>query len=240
MQRSYLPIVVAGVILAGFALVLAGAGPGTVGADDGPTTNHSITVSATGDASAAPDEAILRVAVTADGSDPAAIRDELAANASDLRSALDELGVDYEMTDYSIGEQRRPEERGNRPAYRGVHAFEIVLDDTDRTGQVVDAAAGVGAEIDAVRLTLSEDTRDQLRDEAIGAAMADSRHQAETIAAAGNLSITSVATVDANEERFRPIAFESAAADGGGGTTIESGDVSVTYRVQVTYIAASA
>lgn len=234
-------------IVALAVLVTAGAltaGLGTVGADNSTTssTDRTISVQATGQAAAAPDEAIVQVAVTASGDEPAAVRDALAADAADLRAALDDLGVSYETVSYSLSEPRRHEERPDGPAYRGVHAFDVTLDDPARAGAVVDAAADANASIRQVELTLSDERREELRDQAITKAMTDARQQATTIASAGDLNVVGVFSVDASQQHYRTVSYETAAAkgDGGGSTTIDSGDVTVAYRVSVTYNASAA
>ena len=145
----------------------------------------------------------------------------------------------YETTGYDIDQPRRPPEGGAAdPAYEGAHRFEVSLDDPDAVGAVIDAAADANAVVAGVELTLSDQQRQQLRDSAIENAMTDARDQAETVAAAGGLAVTSVQTVDASERDYRPVRYEMpAAADAGNAaaTTIDGGDVSVTYSVQVTY-----
>lgn len=236
MQRNYLAALIAG--LAVLAVVAGGAMAafGTVGADStqAPSDDQSISVSANGEADAAPDQGVVRVAVTSEGDDPSVVRDQLASGADDLRSALDELGVEYETSDYSIREPHR--ERGDQATYQGYHAFVVTVDDPESVGEVVDGAANAGARIGNVQLTLSDEKRNELRDKAIQAAMGDARHQAETIAAASNLDVTGVHDVDASQQRFRPVSYDTAAEDGAGGSTqIDMGSVSVTYNVQVTF-----
>jgi len=229
------------VVLAAAATLTAGLGTAGADAPDATSGDRSIQVSATGDASAAPDQALVRVSVTATGDDPASVRDDLADGAEELRSALDELDVEYKTVSFSLREERRYEERDVAP-YRGVHAFEVTLDDPDATGSVVDAAANANASIQQVTLTLSEDRRKELRNEAITNAMDDARQQASTIASAGGLTADDVHSVQASQEYYRPTQYEMAAAagDGGGSTSIDAGDVSVSYRVQVTYNASAA
>lgn len=227
------------------AVVAAGtvAGLGTAGADE-PTAQPSqrtVAVDAIGEAEASPDKAIVELAVTASGDDPSAIRDELATGASNLREELDSIGVDYETRYYSIDENhRRGPREGSGPdaAYRGAHVFVVTLDNTDNVGTVVDSAAGVGAEVHNVRLTLSDEKREQLREQAIDDAMDDARQQANSVAQAGNLEVTGVVTVDATERRYRPVEFSDSAAGAGAAeppTQIATGDVSVTYSVDVTF-----
>lgn len=245
MQRNYLAAMLAALVAVSLlgATVLAAfgsAGAQEVDGEEESPAEQSIHVSATGTAEAAPDEAVLRVAVTAESDEVGPVRDELADGSAELTSALDELGVSYETTEYDIRQPRFPPEERDGPAYRGAHAYEIQLDDPDRVGEVIDAAAGVGAEINTVQLTLSDEQRETLRDDAIEDAMADARHQADTIADTSDMSVTGVSSVDASQHQFRPVEFDSARSvaesdTGGPPTDIAAGDVSVTYRVSVTY-----
>jgi uncharacterized protein YggE len=227
-------------------LVLATAGAvvgglGTAGAaipEEAPA-DRTITVSATGGADASPDQAVVRVAVTASGDDPTEVRDSLTNGTESLRDALDSIGAKYETSRFSIDERRRPPreaERDDQPAYRGAHRFTVTVDDPDDAGTVIDAAAEAGAEVSNVELTLSDERQRTLRSDAIENAMSDARAQADTIAAAGDLSVIGVATVDAQQRRHRPVAYEAGGGDGASArTVIDSGEVSVTYGVQVTF-----
>ncbi|MFB6165641.1 MAG: SIMPL domain-containing protein [Haloarculaceae archaeon] len=247
MRRNALPAVIVVVALlaagtAGAALTLGGTGTADAADANGSTTpGKTIAVSAEGTASAAPDEAIVEVAVVAEGDDPAAIRDRLASGAADLRAALRDANVpadQVETTEYRIDQAPRyPEKTETEPAYRGVHAFRIELPDTDRAGPVVDAAAGTGAEVRSVSFTLSKGSEADLRDAALRDAMNGARRQAGTIADAGDLRVVGVDSVDATAGSVRPVRYEATAvaAGGSGGTSIEGGDVTVTANVRVVY-----
>jgi uncharacterized protein YggE len=240
-------------LVAGVAAVLVLATAGAVavgfGTADAQTTatpaDRAISVSATGSADASPDQAVVHVAVTGEADDPATVRDTLATGAQDLRDRLDELGVEYETTEYAIEQrpERPPERRTDAPPYRGVHAFQVTLDDPDAAGDVIDAAVEAGAEVGHVELTLSDAQRETLREEAIRDAMADARSQATTIASAGDLTVTGVATVDAAQRHYSPVRYEMAAAASGAAaadTVVSQGEVSVSYEVSVTYNATDA
>lgn len=244
MRRKALTVlVVAGLLTvgaAGTALALGSPDQQATAAPDGQA--KSVSVSGQGSANAAPDKAVIRVAVVAEGDDSATVRDDLSAGAADLREALGEAGVsdDQIQTDYYRIREGRPypREERERPT-RGEHAFEVELADTDMTGAVVDAAADSGAEVQNLRFTLAEDTRADLRDEALENAMGDADRQAQTLAGASDLTITGVHSVDATNNRYRPVRYEGAvaetAAGDGGSTSIESGDVSVSVSVRVVY-----
>ena len=247
MKRDRLPILV--VVVALLAAVLTGAALVAPSDAQDPDTNANRTVSvdATGEADAAPDQAVVRVAATAEGDDPQAVRDDLAANSDALREELSNASVEpdqYETDEYRIRERRRPprEEDGDAPDYRGVHGFVVTLEDPQRAGEAIDAAVNASAEIEVVRFTLSEDRRTELRERAIEDAMDDARSQAEAIAENGNLEVTSVASVDASQQRYRPVEYRTAApqAADASGTEVETGDVSVSYQVRVTYNATRA
>ena len=205
--------------------------------------DRTITVDATGEADAAPNQAVLQIAVTAEGDDPQTVRDDLAAGADDLRANLAEANVSedaYETSDYRIRQDPRPPREdgsSDAPEYRGAHAFEVTLDDPDRVGAVIDAAADAGAEVNHVSFTLSDERREELRSDAIADAMSDARLQADTIANNGDLSVTSVARVDASEQRYSPVRYETAAAGAAAdsSTSVSPGDVTVSYDVRVTY-----
>lgn len=258
MSRKALLAVGVGALLVGATVGALALAPNQLGAtpangdEAAPTNNDAaaqaqstaasgiITVSATGSASAAPDEALVYVAVRADGNDSATVRSTLADRASELRAALDELNVTYETSRYSIRnvERERRDDRPDAPAFEGEHAFAVTVDDPDRVGAVVTAAANATATVDAVELTLSAERRAELRDRAIERAMADADRQASTVAATANLSLAGVTTVDATQSDFQPVAFETAASRGDSAapdTVIDAGEVSVTYRVTVTY-----
>lgn len=93
-------VVVVALLAAGTASAALALGGGTTApaataqpTNDSATGDKSITVSAQGSASAAPDEAIVEVAVVAEGDDSAAVRDRLANGSAALRTALQQANV---------------------------------------------------------------------------------------------------------------------------------------------------
>lgn len=243
MRRSTLLTVAltALVVLAG----CSGAG-GTAGTNDAENAGdkRTVQVDAAGQLQAEADQVIVRVAVEATAGDAATARQRLAENASQMRSALKELGLgDDQITTvrYDIDQRRQhPRERGDeRPEeYRARHTFELTLSDINRTGTVIDTAVTNGATgVDRVQFTLSPEKRQQLNHEALTEAMGNARDKADVLADSSNLSIIGVHTVSTTRMGVHP-SHESAAltASGdGGGTDINSGPVTVTARVSVAY-----
>lgn len=249
MQRSTLLTVAlaALVVLAG----CSGAG-GTAGTNDAENAGdkRTVQVDAAGQIQAEADQVIIRVAVEATAGDAATARQRLAENASQMRSALKELGLgDDQITTvrYDIDQRRQhPRERGDeRPEteYRARHTFELTLSDINRTGTVIDTAVTNGAtNVDRVQFTLSQEKRQQLKREALTQAMGNARDKADVLADSSNLSITGAHTVSTTRMGVHP-SYESAAvaASGdSGGTDINSGPVTVTAHVNVAYNATPA
>lgn len=241
MQRDGLAVLI--VLASVLAMTLVGvAVVSPIGAESpDDAADRTVSVDATGGADAPPDRAVVRVSAVAEGDDPAAVRDDLATDADALRDALASVGLtddDYETTDYRIRSPRLPREQDDGPEYRGTHAFEVTLDDPDRVGAVIDAAADTDAEVGNIEFTLSELVREELREDAIENAMTDARTQADAIAANGDLHVTSVAHVDATQRSFSPVSYEGPVATPqpeADDTSVDTGDVSVEYAVEVTY-----
>jgi uncharacterized protein YggE len=204
---------------------------------------QTVSVSASGSAQTTPDQVTVRVAVVETGEDAPTVRENLAENVSQMRSALAEIGVSddqiqtnrYDL-DQDYRRPPRPDEEPQRQ-YRGEHSFVITVSDLDKTGQIIDTAVENGAtEVEDISFTLSEDERRELRTEALRDGMDNARSQAETLADASELRITGVHSVQTSENVHRiPMEAPVAAADGGGGTDVESGPVNVRVQVQVTY-----
>lgn len=236
-----------GASLVGVGVVLGETGDGggamQLADGDGDTGGKSITVTAGGEAETEPDKAIVRVAVEATADDPTDARQQVADNATAMREALLELGVDEDAirtTDFDIYEDRvRPPDPEREPetTYRARHSFAVEVEDIGLVGEVIDTAVDNGAtRVHGVEFTLAEETRRELREDAIAEAMSDARAQADAIAAGSDLTVTGVhAAQTGSFDGPRPVR-ELAAADGGdGGTSIESGSVSVSATVTVTY-----
>ena len=238
-------VLVAGLLVAaGVAgATVLGAGPASASQ---PTDSKSITVSASGDVEATPDQAVVRVAVTATGNDSTTVREELASNVESVRDALVEYGIPAENIRTAHFDMRQ--ERDHTPQgteigdYRGIHALEITTSDTEAAGEIIDLAVDNGADqIDGVSFTLSDEKREELHNDALESAMENADTRADTLASASGLSVTSVHSIHSADTGYRPYRMETAyvtadgAAAAGGGTSVESGPVTVTADVRVTY-----
>lgn len=236
-------VLAAVLVTAGVAGALTTGNPVQPQAEDGTQLSNTITVSGNGQVQAQADRAVVRVAVLSTGDDIGVVREQLSTNATSMREALAEIGVESDQIQtayYDISSTSRyggPEE--NQPEYRAVHQFVMTVENTSSVGQVIDTAVSNGAsEINGVRFTLSADRRQELRNQALEAAMNDARGEASTVAAVEDLSITGVdriTTSSYDRSPYRAEATAFAGGDGGAATSIDSGPVTVSASVQVIY-----
>jgi hypothetical protein len=224
------------VLLAGCVAPLQTDGGTDARVDGIPTT---ISVSGTGEATAEADLAVLSVAVTATADSANAAREQVATDADRMRQALRDAGVPDDAvttTAFRVGvEYDYSGETRDVVGYRAVHAYRVEVA-PDRAGELIDVAVGNGAsEVSNVSFTLTEETRADLRQQAIERAMDAARQDADTVAAAADLSVVGVQSASTQAD-VRPFAERSVADDSGGAaTTLEPGPVTVSATVSVTY-----
>ena len=247
-QQTILMAVLASAVLvtAGVAGALAlGSGPASAG--QAAPSSQSITVSADGDVEAQPDQAVVRVAITATGENSTAVRDEIASQADSMRTALEDYGLDSDAVrtaHFDIRQERERTSEGTKYGeYRGMHAFEITVNDTDAAGEVLDVAVDNGAErVMGVSFTLSEEKRETLYQDALETAMENAETRANTLAGAGGLSVTETHSIISTNTQYRAYETEAVAyaGDAAGRTSIDSGSVTVSADVRVAYNATAA
>ncbi|OVE84842.1 SIMPL domain-containing protein [Natronolimnobius baerhuensis] len=216
--------------------------PGS-GAETGSVTDREITVSAEGDVETDPDEAELSIGVESRGDSSQAATDELAADAEQLRDALEDLEIPEDNVEEG---QYRVTPVHNRDddveEFRGVRSFDVTLEDTNRVGEVIDAAVEAGADnIGRVNFTLAEETRDDLRTDAIDAALERADNEAEHVATNRGVELTGTNSVTTSDVRVHSVRYDAGqdmlAADDAAatGTEIDADPVSVTASVSVSY-----
>lgn len=238
--------VIAGAGTAGAAMALSDpASPAQTEPAETTDANGTITVSAAGSQSIAPDKAVLHLSIEKTDEDPNVARTAVADNVSAVATALSEWGVpeeDVQTTDYRIqqgdSEPTSAGEEKEESVYHARQSMEVHLTDTESVGSVIDAAVEAGAtDVDNVRFTLREETRNDLRNDALESAMEQARDQAETLAASAELSVDKPRDIT-TETRRTPVEHyqtESAAAGSEAATDIDAGPVSVETQVTVTY-----
>ena len=202
----------------------------------------TVSVSATGDVQAEPDVAVLHLSSSATAEEPQNATERLAANVTQLRSALVEAGVSEDQirtTDYNLfqeSDRGEPAQSANETRYVAQQGIAVQVENTSRVGSLLDVAVANGATgVRNVEFTLSDETRSDLRNQALEAAMRSARTQAETLAGTEGLEITGVRSISTDAGGPRPFASQDVAVATESGTQIDSGPVTVQASVQVTY-----
>ena len=162
---------------------------------------HTLTAGGHGDASAAPDEAHISLAVVTDGSSAlqaSSANAAASARAADAVAAQGVLKSDLQTTAYSLQALMTAASRHAPSRIRGYEVSDtlrVTVHDLTRIGAILDAATRAGANtVEGISFTIAHPA--QLRDAAIAAAMSDARRQADRACAAGHLRI--VATLQVN------------------------------------------
>jgi len=230
------PLAIAGVL----ALLVAG-GVGFAFADTGavtPSTNSTVSVNADATVERSPDRATVTVAAVGRGETAEAARNNLSGDAEAITSALEDEGANVTSSRFQIRPEYEESREGREQVgYVAIHTVEAETSDVETAGTLIDAAVDAGADrVEGVRYSLSEETRQAAREEALTSAMENARTDAEVVAAAEGRSIGDAVTVQTSD-RGRPVVYEAAAyaGDGGGRTSIQPGEVTVDASVSVTY-----
>lgn len=239
MNRVFTAVALAGLLL----LAGCSAAPiDTAAATDAPTDDGATTIVTTGSGSvsAQPDTAVLQLAVVATGDSAETVRADAAERTDALLDALSDAGVPedavttagYSLTaqyDYAGGERELV-------GYRAVHTLQVETA-PDEAGETIDAAVGAaGVEVYGVQFTLSDEAREELRAEAVDAAMNAARSDADAAAGAANLSVTGVEQVQIGSSPGYNVRYAESADSAS--TQFRPGEVSVQVTVTVTYRAA--
>jgi len=203
------------------------------------TDRATITVGGTGVVEADPDMATLSVSIEAHDSDDAdVVVEELAERSDELIAALTDAGLsedDITTERYSL----RKHSRNNR--YEGEHRYAVTVDEPDDVGEIVDVAADAGADdIGRIDFGLTEETREELYDEAVERAVEDARAEAERYTTAADRSLGDVVSIDVSDRGVSPLSrsftLEMADADDAEpATELQQGEASVTARATIEY-----
>jgi uncharacterized protein YggE len=233
MRFRYVAVVLALLVTAGCAAAPLGAASAQ---EENPKTG-TVTVSGSGEASAAPDTATVYFAVTATDDSADSARETVATGSEAVRTALSAAGFGEPRTvGYSLAPvyEGRYDER-SITGYRVAHRFAVDAA-PDRAGELVDVVTGAGAnEVSGVSFGLSDDARDELRAEALRDAMARAEADANTVADAANGSLGAVTDVSTGYAPVYPSYERGVGGAADAATVVTPGDVRVSASVTVTY-----
>lgn len=213
----------------------------TDGATSATADAPTISVTGTGEVTADADLAVVMLSVVASADSAEDARADAAARTDALLAALSDAGFaedEISSVGYAIYPEYDYRESGRELlGYRAVHSFQGEIA-PEQAGTFIDTAVGAaGVTVSSVSFTLSDETRESLREQALTRAMANARADADTIAAAGDLTVVGVATASTSGGPFTPFFDVRYAGDEAAGspTTFRPGPVTVSATVSVTY-----
>ena len=197
----------------------------------------------TGDArvTAKPDRVQIDIGVTTRAPLSA---DAAAQNAHDVDAVLAAVRkaagstATLKTVSYALSPNYRYHPKEGEPTIEGYTALNVVqvtLDDLAKTGAVIDAATKAGANrIQGIQFTLRD--QDTVRAQALREAATRARAEVDVLAAALNLKVLRVLTVDENSPRIEPVRTYNAApramaAEAAAPTPVESGTLEITADV---------
>lgn len=252
MPFRHLPPVPRSLTLLATALLLLAVVPSpALAGDDAVPDAPTVVVSGDGEVRTAPDEATVRLGVTAQADTAGDAQEQVNATASAVLQAVRAAGVDEQAVQTSrlslfpVYDQRprrgvdggegEPEIVG----YRASNVVAVRVEELERIGPVVDAAVRAGAnEVQGVDFQLRDDAGP--RREALKRAVAEARAKAEAMAEALGLRLGEVLEADEGGVNVRlpqlgRTAVRMEAAMGGAPTPVAPGDVTVSAGVTLRY-----
>ena len=199
---------------------------------------RGISVTAEGEASVAPDLAVVSLAVTGHGKDLAPTRDDVVVRSSVVLATLRELGVpdtDLQAPDVAI----HPEydyRRGQRLiGYRVTRQISAKVRDLTRLGEVLDGIVGAGAnEVHGAQMSASDPS--SAEHQALEKAVAAAQAKAAVLASAAGVKLGAVIRIDEEPEMgVGPMPRDRAmvaVAESAEATEVAAGDLTVTRRIR--------
>jgi uncharacterized protein len=202
-------------------------------------TERWISVVATGEASVAPDMAVVSLTVSGKGRELGPTRDDVNRRTSEVLARLRELGVadaDLNAPDVGIHPEYDYRKTGQKlVGYLVTRAVSARVRELDTLGAVLDGVVAAGAnEVHGAQMTASDPS--SAEHEALGAAVEAARAKAAAIADASGATLGGVARVEEDPDGGHipmPRMHMAAMAEAGGiPTEVAAGDLTVTRRIR--------
>ena len=201
------------------------------------TDKRWISVVATGEASVAPDLAVVSFAVSGSGKQLAPTRDDVNARSSSVLAKLRELGVaqsDLNAPDVGIHPEYDYRKGQRLTGYRVERQMTAKVRDLDALGDVLDGLVAAGAnEVHGTQMSAADPSAAE--HEALRAAITAAKAKAEALADAGGVTLGGLARVEEEPSHGPPMprmrmmaAMESADVP----TEVAAGDLTVTRQIR--------
>ena len=227
-------------------LIIMAALIGSVSAAADTTNDHVIQTMGTGNVISTPDRAQVTFAVQTENSDVKQAQAENAQKMAQVQDALIAAGIPRDALKttgyniYPIYEDATGILKPKIKTYQVTNRLTVTLHDVNQTGTVIDTAVANGInEADSIQFMLSDEKAQEVRTEALKEAVARAKSDADTISAAMGTTITGIQRAETGSSYapvyFQNYALDSAAMKTAAATPIQSGDVTVSATVTITY-----
>jgi uncharacterized protein len=237
-------------ILVSMVFVVIAAMAGTVSAAD-TSNDKTISVSGTGKVTSAPDTVTVSIAVETEDTDAYKAQQENAEKMNTVMSSLKGLGLtsdEIDTTGYNIYSYTSGEDSifgSKKTVYRVTNTIKVETMKVDMAGEIIDNAVASGANnINYVSFSLSDEKSNELRSQALDAAVAQAKSDADVVASALGVSILGVKTVNVGGS-YTPVSYDNSysatyksemVSGSGAPTSVEAGDIDVTASVSMVYL----
>jgi uncharacterized protein len=202
------------------------------------TDKRWISVTATGEATVAPDLAVVSFAVSGSGKQLAPTRDDVNARSSSVLAKLRELAVaegDVNAPDVRIHPEYDYRKGQRLTGYRVVRQMTAKVRDLDGLGDVLDGLIAAGAnEVHGAQMSASDPSAAE--HEALRAAITAARAKAEALAEAGGVTLGGLARVEEEPSHGPPVPrmrmMAAAEMEADTPTEVAAGDLTVTRQIR--------
>ena len=201
------------------------------------TEKRWISVTATGEATAAPDLAVVSFAVSGSGKQLASTRDDVNARSSSVLARLRELGIaegDLNAPDVGIHPEYDYRKGQRLTGYRVVRQMTAKVRELDRLGEVLDGLVAAGAnEVHGAQMTASDPSAAE--HDALRAAITSAQAKAQALAEAGGVPLGGLVRVEEEPAQGPPVPrmrMVAAAEAADVPTEVAAGDLTVARQVR--------
>ena len=190
------------------------------------------TVSGEGKVTVVPDTAIVDLGITV--SRPTVKSAQTQANSviNAISQELKNLGIkdkDIKTSNYSI----YPQYNGHITGYQVNASLTVTVREIDKANQVIDAATAKGANsVGGIQLTVDEDKKKQLLQDARELAVKEAKSKAESLARAAGLTLGKIVNIQESAGDTRPLPMMYAKAED---TQIQPGSTDITTSITLFY-----
>lgn len=202
------------------------------------TPGHTVTVAGTATIKAAPDEAVISLGVQTNAPTAEGAFQQNATRMAHVLGVLGGSGInknDIATTEVSLYPNYNSSGTGVS-GYQASNSVEVTVRDMGRVGKVIDMAVNAGANLSGgIEFRVSD--QNQGLNEALAAAVKDSRAKAEVLAGAGGAQLGSVVSIDETSAAPQPPEryFASIAGDAAAPTPIRPPTMRTQIEVTVVW-----